>query len=261
MPIPRVAPFEVPSLGVRFTDAREARNPGDWLQARDIMDDTLMRWARRTGTRTWCEDDERYQERRRRALDAWLQANPNGTVDEFLASREAVLDEVSQDPDLDVLRLVARMPRRATVRGGFIMQNIRREREAPGIIGIRLFPMMGVRTPEPMPEPRKWGLAAEWFLANDIPLVNGGALRVVEVDLPETEDTSYGLEHGDEMSELWDRMGGVADAEADGERAPTRLRAMRERRQGDVAKPVRVRPRSEAVTETRPEGGGRPRRA
>jgi len=213
-----------------------------------------MEWARATGTREWCGQDPETQAEIAARLELWLEDNPGGTLEEFEATGLAAVDAVCQDPRRPILRLVGTRGARGAVTGGAIFQNVEVLEDTAERLAIRLVPVMGVRLRRPGPAPRAWGLAAEWFLANPIPLEDGRELRVVELDFPTTRSTSYGLEHGEVMRELWDRVALVADEEvADGD-VPTRVRSINFRREGDAPRPIRLRERARP----RPPLPGRP---
>jgi len=245
MPIefPIVEPFEVPGIGVWFSDARD-ESDSLWQAARREIGETVMAWARETGTREWCADDPDTQAEIERRRSAWIEANPGVDPAVFVDEGGEAIDDVVMDPRLGILRLIARRGERGPVVGGFILQNVRILQDDPTTLGVRLFPIMGVRPRPVMPQPRAWGIASQFFLVSALPLRDGRVLRIQEVDFPETENTSYGLEHGEVMRELWDRLGVVADEERnDSGDVPTRVRAILDRREGEQARPLRLRQR------------------
>jgi len=249
--IPRIRTFEVPSLDMWFSDKR-GEEEEDWFAALDAIDETAISgWARKLGHREWCDQTPRIRNKIERDFKTFLEANPGADREAFREFGGEVTDPYCHDRRKPTIRLVARARRRnGPIVGGALLMNIDILTDRPRRLGIRYTPVIGLRHPR-FSLPRVWGEWGIFTSTNDIPLSDGRALVFEEADLPSTEDTTFAPRPGSELEEMWSRLEGVVDEEANSGEAPTRMRAKRERRPGELEKPIVVRPR------TRPGSGPR----
>lgn len=245
MPIdlPLIEDFQIDGLGFRFEDSRTVP-ASEWELAIAKINETAMQWASEHGHRGWCADDEETQNRIDAAWAVWHRDNPGRSYDEFVQDGGEAVDRVTGDTRLGIYRLLARDEQTGSVIGAFIMQNIEILEETEELVKISLYPIMGVQI-EGMSVPKVWGVIGSQLLSMDIPLIDGRSLHLTEIEFPETTNTSYGLEHGEEIREFWDRLAEVVDEQDNptGE-VPVRIRAQQDRPEGEEAKPVTLAERS-----------------